>query len=136
MAADRLLPTVLVVEDDPSLARFLCGVLARWGYATEWAWSAEAALQAAERGFSVALLDLFLPDGNGVDLAGLLHALHHDMPLLLITACPFLFRERPEGARYFRQVLPKPLDLRQLREALSAALKEDDRATDQAACAR
>ncbi len=136
MSTDRLLPTILIVEDDQHVAQALCRVLSRSGYAIEWAVNAAAAVRELERAPAVALLDLHLLDGNGVDLAGKLRARYPDLPLLLMTGCPFLLRERPGWAVYFREVLQKPLELRQLREAISAALNEDAHANDHAACPR
>jgi two-component system response regulator PilR (NtrC family) len=133
--ADRQLPTILIVEDDPHVAQALCRVLSRSGYAVEWAADARTALRELDRTPAVALIDLNLPDGNGVDLAHALRARYPDLPMLLITGCPFRLRERPVSAQYFRQVLTKPLQLRQLREAISAALNEDAHANDNVACA-
>jgi hypothetical protein len=56
--------------------------------------------------------------------------------MLLMTGCLFRLRERPHGAKYFRQALDKLLELRQLREAIFVALNEDAHANDNAACAR
>jgi DNA-binding response OmpR family regulator len=136
MLADHRLPTILIVEDDQRLAQVLCRVLSRSGYEVEWAVNAAAAVRELDRPPNVALLDLHLPDGNGVDLAKVLRARYSDLPMLLMTGCPFRLRERLDGGIYFRQVLHKPLELRQLREAISAALKENTHAIDNATCAR
>ncbi len=134
MLADRRMPTILIVEDDQHVAQVLCRVLSRSGYEVEWAVNAAAAVRELDRAPAVALLDLHLPDGNGLDLAGVLRARYPDLPMLLMTGCPFRLRERPEGAKYFRQVLQKPPELPELREAISAALNEDAHANDNAAC--
>jgi DNA-binding response OmpR family regulator len=136
VVTDRRLPTILIVEDDQHLAQVLCRVLSRSGYEVEWAANAAAAVRELVRAPAVALLDLHLPDGSGVDLAGVLRARYPDLPMLLMTGCPFHLQKRPDGAKYFRQVLQKPLELRQLGEAISAALNEDTHANDNTACAR
>jgi DNA-binding response OmpR family regulator len=133
MLADCPLPTILLVEDDQGLAQVLCRVLSRSGYEVQWAVNAAVAI-AWERAPAVALLDLHLPDGNGIDLAAVLRARYPDLPMLLITGCPFRLSERPDGARYFRQVLQKPLELCELRQAITAALNEDAHAEDTAGC--
>jgi len=136
MVADRRLPIILLVEDDQRLAQVLCRVLTKSGYEVEWAVDAAAAACDFERPPEVALLDLHLPDGDGVDLAGMLRTRYPDLPMILMTGCPFRLRDRPEGVKYFRQVLQKPLELPHLREAISAALKEDPHACHDAACPR
>ena len=67
MLADRRLPTILIVEDDQCLAQVLCRVLSRSGYEIEWAANVADAVRELDRAPVVALLDLHLPDGNGVD---------------------------------------------------------------------
>jgi CheY-like chemotaxis protein len=135
MLVTRGLPTVLLVEDDPRVAQVLCRVLSRSGYEVHWADCVAAAEHHFDRAPDIALIDLHLPDGNGVDLATALHLRYSDLPMLLMTGCPFRLREKPNDARFFRQVLLKPLDLQQLRRAVSAALYEDAHADDQEACA-
>jgi len=124
MLADRRLPTILIVEDDHTLAEVLCRVLSRSGYKVEWAANAAAAVCERDHAPAVALLDLNLPDGNGVDLAVVLQARYPDLPMLLMTGCPWRLQERPDDAKYFRRVLKKPMELPELREAISQALNE------------
>lgn len=59
---------VILVEDDPELARTVERVLARYGHATCVAHSVAAA-EALTGSFDCGILDIDLPDGNGVDLA-------------------------------------------------------------------
>jgi CheY-like chemotaxis protein len=128
---------VLLVDDDEVIVRVLGRVLESAGYVVLRATTPPQALALAERTPPhVALLDLSYPHGNGVDLAKALRALYADLPMLLMTGRPFLLLERPDGAEYFRQVLRKPLELRELREAISAALKKVTHANHNAACPR
>src|SRR4051794_27303115 len=59
---------LLIVEDDLTVARALSRTLARAGYSVALARSCAAARSLAQS-FDLAILDLDLPDGNGVDLA-------------------------------------------------------------------
>jgi DNA-binding response OmpR family regulator len=59
---------LLVVEDDVTVARALSRTLARAGFSVAVARSCSAARSLAQT-FDFAILDLDLPDGNGVDLA-------------------------------------------------------------------
>jgi ActR/RegA family two-component response regulator len=59
---------LLVVEDDVTVARTLSRTLARRGFSVAIARSCMAARLLAQT-FDFAVLDLDLPDGNGVDLA-------------------------------------------------------------------
>jgi DNA-binding response OmpR family regulator len=59
---------LLVVEDDVTVARTLSRLLARAGSSVATVRSCNAARSLSQT-FDVAILDLDLPDGNGVDLA-------------------------------------------------------------------
>jgi CheY-like chemotaxis protein len=60
---------LLVVEDDATVARALARTLSRRGFAVAITRSCAAARALAQR-FDLAVLDLDLPDGDGVTLAG------------------------------------------------------------------
>jgi len=62
---------LLVVEDDVTVARALSRTLARAGFSVAIVRSCSAARSLAQT-FDFAILDLDLPDGNGVDLARVL----------------------------------------------------------------
>jgi DNA-binding response OmpR family regulator len=74
---------VLIVEDDPGIAGSLERGLARAGYTTEVASTVAESLAAGS--YDVVLLDLGLPDGDGVDLCTRLRA-GSDAAILVITA--------------------------------------------------
>jgi DNA-binding response OmpR family regulator len=59
---------VVLVEDDPELARTVERVLSRYGHVTTVA-SSVAAAQALQGTFDCGILDIDLPDGSGVDVA-------------------------------------------------------------------
>lgn len=77
---------LLVVEDDPILQQALLRLLGHWGYAAEAAASAAAALAWLEQEFfDLVLLDLGLPDTDGLALCRSLRrrALHQPLVLML-----------------------------------------------------
>ncbi len=78
---------LLIVEDDPALAAALGEALARRGVASDRAGrldDAEQMLAAAQ--YSAVLLDLGLPDGDGMALLRALRAERNPVPVLAITA--------------------------------------------------
>lgn len=90
---------VLVVEDDGSIAELLRIVLERQGFIVSIAPNCETATKALEDTVpSLVLLDLMLPDGNGLDL---LRWLRDDMgsalPVVVLTA----FRQEEKALRAF-----------------------------------
>jgi cobalt-zinc-cadmium efflux system membrane fusion protein len=117
--------TVLLVDDDEVLGQVLRRVLTRQGCQVVQAGSVAQALQAArEQCPRVALLDLCLPDGDGVELAERLVEECGPLPVVLMTAYPLRLRDHPELAHRFRRVLTKPLNLEELRQTIESALAE------------
>jgi two-component system response regulator RegX3 len=74
---------VLLVEDDEPVARSLRRGLARYGYDVEWVATGAEALQAPK--VDLVLLDLGLPDTDGLDVCRLLRA-RSDVPIIVISA--------------------------------------------------
>jgi cobalt-zinc-cadmium efflux system membrane fusion protein len=124
VASDRNRPTVLVVDDDEVLLQVFSRVLARAGYDVLPAGTVAEALQKAESAPDLGLLDLALPDGNGVDLAHSLHTLTPRLPLVLMTAYPPRLAEHPELGQEFVRVLTKPVNLAELHQVLQDILAE------------
>jgi two-component system cell cycle sensor histidine kinase/response regulator CckA len=77
---------VLLVEDDLSVGRGLEELLNAEGYEATWVKAIGEACEAARRTRpQVAIIDVNLPDGNGVDLIPLLRAEHVDLPIVFST---------------------------------------------------
>jgi membrane fusion protein, heavy metal efflux system len=115
--------TILLVDDDEVLRQVLRRVLTRDGYTVVEAGSvAEAVARAREQQPALGLIDLRLPDGDGVEIAQQLAKEGVSFPLLLMTAFPLRLRDQPELGRSFRQVLTKPLNLDDLRQAIRFSL--------------
>jgi PAS domain S-box-containing protein len=77
---------ILLVEDDLSVGAGLEELLRSEGYETTWVQAAAGACEAARRMHpQVAIIDVNLPDGNGVDLIALLRAEQEDLPIVLST---------------------------------------------------
>jgi len=82
---------ILIVEDDVNLASNLQDVLEKEGYSAAVAYDGEAALTlCAEQVFDLALIDIKLPDVQGVDLVEKLAELSPVTEYIIITAYPSL----------------------------------------------
>ena len=78
---------ILLVEDDPFLRDGLCELLSRDGYDVTAAASAKAADDSlAVDSAALVVLDIGLPDGNGIDLCRRWRAAGMTMPILFLTA--------------------------------------------------
>jgi len=80
-------PVVLLVEDDKAIGRHLRQGLAGHGYDSTWCRTGAGALaHARQNPVDVLLLDLGLPDLDGVDLARQLRADYPDLLIIMLTA--------------------------------------------------
>jgi DNA-binding response OmpR family regulator len=78
--------TVLVVEDEASISSFISLYLKNSGYEVRSAATGAEAIQQLQAGpVSLILLDLMLPDVDGIDLARRLRQ-RWDVPILMLTA--------------------------------------------------
>jgi DNA-binding response OmpR family regulator len=78
--------TILVVEDETSIASFVAAYLRNAGYVVRTASSAKSALvELAGELPSLIVLDLNLPDGDGVELCRRIRK-GSDVPILMLTA--------------------------------------------------
>ncbi|BBB66011.1 DNA-binding response regulator [Undibacterium sp. YM2] len=79
--------TVLLVEDDPMIARTLSMGLRYEGFELSHTGSIAIAMQLLEQqAFELILLDVGLPDGDGISLCRALRALHPATPILMLSA--------------------------------------------------
>lgn len=115
---------LLLVEDEPNLGETLRDYLRAKKFRVELATScAEARIKFKEITPAVAILDIGLPDGSGVDLAREFRALRKDCVLLFCTALndPSLRVEGLElGAEDY---ITKPFELKELTLRLDRILK-------------
>lgn len=116
--------TVLLVEDEPGLVLTLSDLLASEGYAVAHAgdfYAGRAAL--AESGWQLALLDLMLPGGSGLELLKELRARGDDRPVLVLTARATV-PERVVGLKLGADdYLAKPFDSMELLARAEALLR-------------
>jgi len=117
---------VLMVEDDLRLGAMVAGYLEESGYRVTRAGDAAgglAALQAAAgAGFDLVLLDLMLPDGDGLDLCRRIRA-QSDVPIVMVTARGDT-ADRIVGLELGADdYLPKPFEPRELLARVRAVLR-------------
>jgi DNA-binding NtrC family response regulator len=113
--------SILVIEDDRTLARLIVDTLARVGFATACAHSWGEAREALRRHSpALALLDMRLPDAEGLDC---IEELAEHCPVIVLTAYGTIHdavRAMRKGAVEY---LTKPLDADKLELAITRALQ-------------
>ena len=115
---------VHIVDDDESLRRAVQRLLRAAGYTALTYGTAAAILEAAPRLSGCILLDLRMPDMDGLEVQARLSKLGIRLPVIVVTGhgdVPTAVRAMKAGAHDF---LEKPIDEEMLLAALQAAFRE------------
>lgn len=117
-------PLILVVDDDAELSGMVCELLQREGWATHAVLTGGDGQRALERlQPEVVLLDVMLPDANGLELCARWRASHPGIGLVMLTA-----RGEPMDRVLGLEIgaddyLPKPFEARELVARVRALLR-------------
>ena len=121
----RQAASVLIIDDDESTCKSLGLIFRRKGYETEVAHTGSEGLdKAGKKFFNLALLDIRLPDIQGVDVLASLKAMHPDMAVVMVTGYASVetaVRALNEGASGY---VMKPLDMDSVLAAVREALEK------------
>ncbi len=117
-------PLALIIDDEPDILELLTITLLRMGIQCSTANNAAEARQKIDaQNFNLCLTDMRLPDGNGLELVQYLQSKQPDTPVAVITAhgnMQTAIEAMKLGAFDF---ISKPVDLGNLRNIVSNALK-------------
>ena len=117
-------PAVLVVDDDPDILAALHDLLDHEGYQVTCASTCGDALaEATASPYDAVLLDIGLPDGDGLSVLDLLREQHPSLPVIILTAFgspEYRARSLSHGAF---SCVNKPYDQDALRGLLRRAIR-------------
>ncbi len=119
---------VLLVEDEPSLARALGDMLGAEGYRVETQGDGVLALDAASEGaHDLILLDVMLPSMSGFEISSSLRSRGVDTPIIMLTARDEL-EDKVGGLRSGADdYLTKPFEAEELLARIEALLRRTQR---------
>lgn len=115
---------ILIVDDDLDVLRICSRALENVGYTVLASSSAEQARQYIEHeDLQLAIIDIHMPNEDGISLLRYVHQLHPLLPTMLITGYPAAFNTVIESIRLRAQeFLCKPFTMQQLLEAVASSL--------------
>ncbi len=117
-------PLVLLIDDEPSIQFGFSAYLNKTGYHVQTAGSIKEATQKLKQNsFDIILLDLSLPDGNGMDLITEIRQNYPEVALVVITGAgdvPVAVKAMQLGADNF---LTKPVDMNELNVYLGKSVE-------------
>ncbi len=116
--------TILLIEDDPGIARGLLSGLEREGYRAVWKADGQSGVQyARDRAPHLILLDVRLPDGSGFDFCRQMRALGLRQPIIMLT----VYAEEVDKVLGLEMgaddYVTKPFSLRELLSRIRAQLR-------------
>jgi DNA-binding response OmpR family regulator len=130
----NLPPHILVMEDEPNVAKGLQMVLKEEGYAVDLAMTGESALETfGKEEFDLLVADLRLPDVDGMEVIKTVKENRPETDVIVITgysSVPSAVEAMKAGAVDY---LPKPFTDEEFRRAVDQVLKEREEATAEVA---
>jgi DNA-binding NtrC family response regulator len=115
-------PTILVVDDNQDLLNTFAMILKRRGFSVQTAGDGFSALSKfKEQDFDVTLMDIVMPEMNGVDASRKMKEINPEAPIILMTAYSdeeLLQTARNEGVS---QIIHKPIRIDQLIQIITEA---------------
>jgi len=116
---------VMVIDDDENILTFMQNAFEGLGLNRHcnlktYANGLEAVLQIGEEKPDLILLDIVMPNLNGLELAEKIRRIHRDIKIIILTGYPEYLTEDERGK--FLDYMTKPVDLRKLHETIVKAL--------------
>jgi len=119
-------PTVLIVDDNRDLLRFLERLMAQSGWKLLTAETAEAGRELVSRERpSVALLDYVLPDENGVSLGVRLREMSPGLPVIIMSGAELPGKDQITCEDHDFQILQKPFLANEIMNQIRSRLAPD-----------
>ncbi len=117
---------ILTIEDDAAVAATLREIIESWGHRVETSKSGKNALQKViKKMFDLVLLDIFLPDINGVELIQKLKEVWPEIRIVTMTghnSRELEMEVRKQGIIYY---MIKPVNVQNLKEIVDHIYKKD-----------
>jgi CheY-like chemotaxis protein len=118
-----IMPSALVVDDDPQVRALFCLMLEFGGYEVEAAVDGDDALaKIQQRAFDVVVTDHGMPKMTGLQLARACKALAPTVPIFLVTGWDLVLTAADLDYWGIRQAFAKPIDTAILLAAVDQAV--------------
>ena len=126
-----MVQTILVVDDDPVTRRLLEAAITRCGLTVVTASGGGPALDLllSPRGktISLMLLDLVMPDIDGIEVLTKLRAVNQKLPVIVVTAKGRIGSKAKAMRAGANDVVVKPFSMERIMAAIQKELKQDVR---------
>ncbi len=119
---------ILIVDDDENIRTVLKAILEDEGYNVDSVGTAKSAIEKTRRNFyNVALIDIRLPDMEGIELLAKVKDTTPRMRKIIITGYPTLQNAVEAVNRGSDAYILKPFDVNKILETIAKQLKEQEK---------
>jgi len=116
---------ILIVDDDENIRKVLTAILEDEGYSAESSGTAKSAIEKTKRNFyNLALIDIRLPDMEGIELLTRIHETTPRMRKIIITGYPTLQNAMGAVNRGADAYILKPFDMEKVLETIKDQLRK------------
>jgi len=120
--------TVLVVDDEPNIARGIQVIFEKEGYRVITASSGtEALLKVKEENPSLVMLDILMPGLSGIETLRCIKALNKDIPVVMVTAVKSDEESKAAMEAGAYDYVIKPIDFKYLKQSVLVKLFLENR---------
>jgi DNA-binding NtrC family response regulator len=124
-------PKILVIDDDESIRKVLASILQDKGYLADTAKDGEEAIKKTKNNFyNLALIDIRLPDMEGIELLNKLKESTPKMVKIILTGYPSLENAIDAVNKGADGYLIKPVNMSVLNEKIKEHLKKQEEAKE------
>jgi two-component system response regulator AtoC len=120
-------PRILIIDDDENIRKVLETILADEGYDVESAETAKSAIEKSEKAFyNLALIDVRLPDMEGIELLSKLRGTKPKMRKIIVTGYPTLQNAVAAVNKGADAYVMKPFDVEKILQTIKEQLKKQE----------
>ena len=116
--------SIIIIDDDKSILQVLTRIFQKEGYDTDLAETGQEAMEKIQnKKYNLALIDVKLPDTNGIDLLARIHKIHPNIIKIAITGFPSLEDGTKVMDRGAAAYLVKPIKTEELLRVIAEKIK-------------
>ncbi|MCK4986170.1 MAG: response regulator [Desulfobacterales bacterium] len=116
---------IMIVDDEPAIAKMVKEMLENFGYKAEVYYSGLAAIKVFKQKpdkYDLLISDLTMPQMTGLDLADQLHKADPELPILIMTGFSDKLNSATQKKYGIKQVIGKPIVVKDLAETVRKVL--------------
>ena len=118
-------PVILIVDDEPDICEMLAKILSREGYVVKIAMSGKETVKEVMAGsVDIVLLDIIMPDQDGIETLRQIKAIRPQIPVIMFTAYVNMSTIRDAMRFGAYDYIAKPFDLESIKKVIKQRLEE------------